>query len=161
MARRLTREILEAHLHCRYKGHLYWAGERAEPADYEVLSAGHHADVRRQVIDRIVARQPAAAVVREASLAACLATERGVGVCCPVHDAFLIEADADAIEEEAGRMQDAMREASELVLPGFPLKADTKIVRYPDRYSDPRGERMWDAVGRILADLAAAGVCHR
>jgi hypothetical protein len=94
-------------------------------------------------------------------LAACLATERGVGVCCPVHDAFLIEAPAGEIETETGRMQAAMREASELVLPGFPLKTDAKIVRHPDRYTDPRGERMWGAVGRILADLDGVGVCHR
>ena len=70
MARRLTREILEAHLHCRYKGHLNWAGEPAEPSDYEVLSAGLRADVRQQAIDRIAARQPGAAVVREAPLTA-------------------------------------------------------------------------------------------
>jgi DNA polymerase I len=94
-------------------------------------------------------------------LAACLSTERGIGVCCPVHDAFLIEADADAIEADTGRMRDAMREASELVLPGFPLKTDAKIVRHPDRYSDPRGERMWNAVGRILTELDPARVCHR
>jgi hypothetical protein len=50
-------------------------------------------------------------------------------------------------------MQDAMREASELVLPGFPLKTDAKIVRYPDRYSDPRGERIWGTVGRIVASF--------
>jgi hypothetical protein len=93
-------------------------------------------------------------------LAACLATERGVGVCCPVHDAFLVETSADDIEAETERMRDAMREASELVLPGFPLKTDAKVVRHPDRYSDPRGERMWGAVGRILADLDPAGVCH-
>ncbi len=92
-------------------------------------------------------------------IAACLATERGIEVCCPVHDAFLIEANSDAIEEEAGRMQEAMREASELVLPGFPLKTDAKFVRHPDRYSDPRGSRMWAAVGRILADLAGGRGC--
>jgi predicted RecB family nuclease len=68
MTRRLTREILEAHLHCRYKGHLNWAGESAEPSDAEVLSAGLRADVRQQAIDRIVARQPGAAVVREGPL---------------------------------------------------------------------------------------------
>ena len=79
-------------------------------------------------------------------LAACIATERGVPVCCPVHDAFLIEAAADEIEAEAGRMAYAMREASEFVLPGFPLKTDAKIVRHPERFSDPRGERMWRAV---------------
>ncbi|HJZ53632.1 MAG TPA: DNA polymerase [Gemmataceae bacterium] len=93
-------------------------------------------------------------------LAACLATERGIGVCCPVHDAFLIESAADEIETETERMRDAMREASEVVLPGFPLKTDAKLVRHPDRYSDPRGERMWAAVGRILVDLDPAGVCH-
>ena len=86
-------------------------------------------------------------------LAACLATERGVRVCCPVHDAFLIEAADGDIGAEGGRMQDAMREASELVLPGFPLKTDAKVVRHPDRYSDPRGERMWAAVGRVLDTL--------
>jgi hypothetical protein len=79
-------------------------------------------------------------------LAACLGTERGIQVCCPVHDAFLIEAAEADIEVDTGRMQAAMREASELVLPGFPLKTDAKLVRSPDRYTDPRGEEMWAKV---------------
>ncbi len=83
-------------------------------------------------------------------LAACLSTERGLQVCCPVHDAFLIEAAADDITTATTVMQDAMREASELVLPGFPLKTDAKVVRHPDRYLDPRGERMWGTVSRLL-----------
>lgn len=70
MTRQLTREILEAHLHCRYKGHLTWVGESAEPSDYQVLSAAHRADVRQQAIERITARQPGATVVREAPLTA-------------------------------------------------------------------------------------------
>src|SRR5262245_46600674 len=70
MARRLSREILETHLHCRYKGHLYWAGEQAEPADPEVLSAGLRADVRQRVIDRLAAERLASEVVREAPLTA-------------------------------------------------------------------------------------------
>ncbi len=86
-------------------------------------------------------------------LAACLATERGIGVCCPVHDAFLIEADTDAIADKTARMQQAMKEASELVLPGFPLRTDAKIVRYPDRYVDARGRAMWDMVDTILNAL--------
>lgn len=88
-------------------------------------------------------------------LAACLATERGVRVCCPVHDAFLIEAADAEIESETERMRDAMRDASVAVLPGFPLKTDAKVVRYPDRYADPRGERMWAAVEGLLAGLSA------
>jgi hypothetical protein len=84
-------------------------------------------------------------------LAACLATERGIPVCAPVHDAFLVESAADAIDAEADRMGAAMREASELVLPGFPLRTDAKVVRYPDRYTDPRGERFWGVVQSLLA----------
>jgi predicted RecB family nuclease len=68
MARRLTREILEAHLRCRYKGHLKWAGEQAEPSDYEVPSAGLCAEVRQRAIDRIAAHRPEAAVVRDVPL---------------------------------------------------------------------------------------------
>jgi DNA polymerase I len=91
-------------------------------------------------------------------LAACLATERGLTVCAPVHDAFLIEAAADQIEADTAAMQIAMQEASELVLPGFPLKTEAKIVRYPDRFTDPRGERMWRTVMTILANDPAMAV---
>jgi hypothetical protein len=83
-------------------------------------------------------------------LAACLATERGIRVCCPVHDAFLIEAPEDHIDAEVVRIREAMLEASESVLPGFPLKTDVKVVRHPDRYTDPRGAAMWDTVTSIL-----------
>lgn len=94
-------------------------------------------------------------------LAACLATERGLAVCAPVHDAFLIEAPAGRIEADTAAMQAAMREASELVLPGFPLKTDAKIVRHPDRFADPRGERLWAVVAGLLADLAGEeDPCH-
>jgi hypothetical protein len=96
-------------------------------------------------------------------LAACLATERGIGVCCPVHDAFLIEAAVGEIEAETDRMRDAMREASELVLPGFPLRTDAKVVRHPDRYADDRGRLMWGTVCALLDDLDPPGspVAHR
>jgi hypothetical protein len=90
-------------------------------------------------------------------LAACLATERGIGACCPVHDAFLVESDADRIEGETCRMREAMHEASELVLPGFPLRTDAKVVRHPDRYTDDRGRWMWDLVRDCLELLDPAG----
>jgi DNA polymerase I-like protein with 3'-5' exonuclease and polymerase domains len=94
-------------------------------------------------------------------LAACMATERGIGVCCPVHDAFLVEAPVEDVEVETERVRAAMREASELVLPGFPLQTDAKVVRYPDRYSDPRGERMWQTVETIVGSPEAAIVTAR
>jgi DNA polymerase-1 len=72
-------------------------------------------------------------------LACCLATERDIQVCAPVHDAVLISAPLDRLEADVGRMQEAMREASRIVLNGFELGADAQIVRYPDRYMDERG----------------------
>ena len=83
-------------------------------------------------------------------LACCLATERGIAVCCPVHDALLVEAPADGIEAAVAETQRAMQEASELVLPGFPLRTDAKIVRHPERYTDERGRRMWETVWSLL-----------
>jgi hypothetical protein len=90
-------------------------------------------------------------------LACCLATERGVRVCAPVHDALLVEGPADAIGEVVAETQRAMREASELVLPGFPLRTEAKVVRWPDRYVDDRGRRMWEAVQEVLAGRAGPG----
>jgi hypothetical protein len=85
-------------------------------------------------------------------LACCLATERGFRVCAPVHDAILIEAPLDRLEAHVRAVQQAMEEASALVLGGFKLRSDVKLVRYPERYEDPRGKKMWDTVWSILAE---------
>ena len=83
-------------------------------------------------------------------LACCLATEGGVVVCAPVHDALLVEGPADQIDAVVARTQAAMREASEVVLAGFPLRSDAKVVRHPDRYMDEAGRAMWDKVTGLL-----------
>jgi DNA polymerase I-like protein with 3'-5' exonuclease and polymerase domains len=83
-------------------------------------------------------------------LACCLATEEGIEVCAPVHDALLVEGPADGIEDVVARTQGAMRKASEVVLSGFPLQSDAKVVKYPDRYMDEGGRRMWDIVNGLL-----------
>jgi hypothetical protein len=85
-------------------------------------------------------------------LASCLATERGITVCAPIHDALLVESAIDEIDTVVARTQAAMQEASELVLPDFPLRTDAKIVRYPDRYVDERGRRMWETVTALLEE---------
>jgi len=90
-------------------------------------------------------------------LAACLLTERGIAVCAPVHDAFLIEADTTEIERIVGAAQRAMQEAAEIVLDGFPLRTEAKVIRHPDRFIDPRGRRMWDSVQRLLVEAVASG----
>jgi hypothetical protein len=79
-------------------------------------------------------------------LACCLATERGVEVCSPVHDAVLICAPLERLEDDIERMQAAMTEASRVVLCGFQLRTDVMRVHQPDRFQDPRGTEMWDKV---------------
>ena len=86
-------------------------------------------------------------------LACIAATEQGVLVCAPVHDALLIEAPLGQLNEMVCRTQCAMREASAAVLGGYELRSDAKIVRYPDRYMDERGEVMWNKVMGILGRI--------
>jgi hypothetical protein len=83
-------------------------------------------------------------------LVCCLATEHGIQVCAPVHDALLVEGPAEDIENVVTDTQAAMCKASRLVLDGFELRSDAKIVRHPDRYMDARGEQMWDTVMSML-----------
>lgn len=54
MPAKITREVIEAHLHCRYKGHLRLAGARAEPPAYQAL----------KLRDRLRVRDRAAAAIR-------------------------------------------------------------------------------------------------
>jgi hypothetical protein len=86
-------------------------------------------------------------------LACCLTTERGIKVCAPVHDALLVEGDVADIDSIVNRTQDAMREAAMIVLNGFELRTDAKIVRHPDRFVDARGREFFQRVINLLAIL--------
>ena len=89
-------------------------------------------------------------------LACCLATERGIEVCAPVHDAVLICAPLDRLDADIAGMRAAMAEASRIVLNGFELGTDVAIVRYPDRYSDKRGVKMWNEVTSLISQINIA-----
>src|SRR5262245_60373020 len=62
-------------------------------------------------------------------LACCLATERGIEVCSPVHDAVLISAPLDQLEDDVGRMRAAMAQASRIILAGFELGTDANLIQ--------------------------------
>ena len=95
-------------------------------------------------------------------LACCLATERGIKVCAPVHDAVLVEAPSGDIDRVVAETQAVMTEASELVVPGFPLRTDYEVVCWPDRYRDPRGQAMWNCVMDVInkIGLPVGEECH-
>jgi DNA polymerase I len=83
-------------------------------------------------------------------VAANLAAKRGIPLCAPVHDAFMICSPIERIAADVAALQDCMREASIKVLGGFELFSDAKVFEYPGRYFDKRGVVMWDTVNEIL-----------
>jgi hypothetical protein len=93
-------------------------------------------------------------------LAASLATERGIAVCAPVHDAFLIEAPVERIEGAVEELQSCMRDASRIVLGSLELGSDAVLVRWPERYRDKRGTVMWETVTKLVNRLADADGCN-
>lgn len=84
-------------------------------------------------------------------LACCLTTERGIAVCAPIHDAILIEAPVNELEARVEQAHELMAEASRVVLAGFELRSEAKLIQYPERYQDPRGARMWQLVWDSIA----------
>ena len=83
-------------------------------------------------------------------LACSLGIERGIEICGPVHDAVLICSPLEHLENDVETMRACMAEASRVVLGGFTLRTDARLIRHPDHYSDPRGESMWREVMTIL-----------
>jgi DNA polymerase I len=90
-------------------------------------------------------------------LACCLATERRIEICAPVHDAVLICASLDKLNADVATMRAAMAEASRIVLGGFELFTDAHVICYPDRFRDPggRGDVMWNQVMALIAKCKA------
>jgi hypothetical protein len=91
-------------------------------------------------------------------LACCFATERGIEVCAPVHDAILICAPLNRLDEDIARMRAIMAEASRIVLGGFELRTDVKVVCYPNRFMDKRGVVMWKRVSELIERRTAVVV---
>ncbi|MBV8611898.1 MAG: hypothetical protein JO034_31215, partial [Singulisphaera sp.] len=83
-------------------------------------------------------------------LACSLLTERGIRVCAPVHDAVLVEAPADRIDDVTTETQAVLAEASGIVLGGPTLRSDAQIVRFPDRLLDDDSRAFW---GRLMGYL--------
>jgi hypothetical protein len=88
-------------------------------------------------------------------LACCLGIERGIEICAPVHDAVLICAPIDRLDGDVATMRAAMAEASRIILDGFELRTDAKLVLHPDRFNDERGIQMWNQVMELIAERGA------
>jgi predicted RecB family nuclease len=64
MVARITREVIEPFLKCRYKGHLKLTGEQGSPCDYEVLSGERRERLRLTATAKLLARHSECEVLR-------------------------------------------------------------------------------------------------
>lgn len=87
-------------------------------------------------------------------LAAIWATEAGIKVAALVHDALLILAPLAQLDSDIAATKAIMAKASRAVLHDrLELRVGVDVIRYPNRYSDPRGQVLWDTINSILRDL--------
>jgi DNA polymerase I len=146
-------DLLRAHRET-YRTFWKWADAAVDQAMLTGVIAtvfGWAIHVGEQVNPRSLRNFPAQANAAEMlRIACCLATERGIEVCAPVHDALLICSPLDRLEAAVATTRACMAEASRAVLAGFELATDVKIVRYPERYADPRGAVMWKRVTDLI-----------
>jgi hypothetical protein len=157
----VARELLHSH-HQTYP--IFWSWSDAI-VDAAILEGslktvfGWHARVDQSSNPRAVRNFPMQANGAEMlRIACCLATERGIEVCAPIHDAILICAPLERLESDIAATRAAMAEASRAVLDGFELGTDVAVTRWPDRYVDKReadrGDKgMWVRVVKLLEQL--------
>jgi DNA polymerase I-like protein with 3'-5' exonuclease and polymerase domains len=86
-------------------------------------------------------------------VACILATEAGIRIAAPVHDAVMIVAAENDIDQDVERMRGYMAEASRLVLEGFELRTDVSITRHPNFYDCEKGRDFWQTVSELLAEV--------
>jgi hypothetical protein len=150
-----ARDLLRAH-HETYRTFWRWSDAAVDTA---MLTGslhtcfGWHVHIGEKTNPRFLRNFPMQANGAEMlRIACCLATERGIEVCAPIHDAILICSPLARLADDIANAQAAMAEASRAVLDGFELGTDVSITRYPDRYMDPRGVVMWDRVIELLGE---------
>lgn len=85
-----------------------------------------------------------------------LATEAGIDVAMPVHDALLITGPIARMEADIAKTEACMRKASRIVLSGFELDVDVKRFVYPEHYTDKRGRETWNYLMQLLEGISDA-----
>lgn len=91
-------------------------------------------------------------------LAVIEATAKGVAIVGTLHDALLIEASKEVIEDHIALARQAMRDASATILVNpstgacYPLRVDATIIRWPEHYRE--AETWWGHLRELLIQLS-------
>jgi len=124
---------------------------------WTALGWTYHIGIVGAVNDRSIRNWPIQSAGADILRIACiLAARHGIKLLAPIHDALLIEAPIDRIAADVALTQEIMRRASRIVLNAtadgmHELRTDANIIRYPARYTDKRGDAIWDHVLELLA----------
>jgi hypothetical protein len=98
-------------------------------------------------------------------LVSIVATECGITIAAPVHDAFWILAPLDELDTTIARMSEIMTEAGRLVA-GIPIRVKVEaVVRWPQclgdvRKPDAKGQAIWCEVRELVRDGGLQKVSH-
>jgi predicted RecB family nuclease len=68
MATKITSDVLESYLHCKFKGYLKLAGQQGTKCAFEAMLMESRAEVRLKAIEAIIARHPGDQVARNVPL---------------------------------------------------------------------------------------------
>jgi hypothetical protein len=82
-----------------------------------------------------------------------LATDRGLLVNCPVHDALLVEGSLDDVEGFVAAARLAMEDAAGIVLNGPRLEVDLEVIRWPHRFRDSDGWETWSRIVKMVGPV--------
>jgi hypothetical protein len=83
-------------------------------------------------------------------LAACFATETGLPVVALVHDALMLHVSIPDLEDTITEARLSMDRASEIVLRGYRLRIDEKVIQWPDRFPSDRGSEVRKIVEQVI-----------
>jgi hypothetical protein len=120
------------------------------------------ADTKTRTLMNFLAQAGGSDVMRLVSI---VATECGITIAAPVHDAFWILAPLDELDTTIARMSEIMTEAGRLVA-GIPIRVKVEaVVRWPQclgdvRKPDAKGQAMWCEVRELVRDGGLQKVSH-
>jgi DNA polymerase-1 len=78
----------------------------------------------------------------------------GIRVAAPIHDAVLTVCREDEVDEHVEAVNRIMRKAAWIAI-GREIPVDSKVIRYPGRYTDKRGIKMFETIQKLLVGIEA------
>ena len=146
-----------------------WLGDVVAQAHFdEVITSPYGwrlivtADTKTRTLMNFLAQAGGADVMRLVSI---VATECGITIAAPVHDAFWILAPLDELDTTIARMSEIMTEAGRQVA-GIPIRVKVEaVVRWPQclgdvRKPDAKGQAMWCEVRELVRNGGLQKVSH-